>query len=481
MDMRQLLEVIGSRWRLLVACVVALVLVSVVVHGALSPKYIATASVLIDNRGLNPVVGASTQDPAQQRPLIATQSNIIGSARVTRKVVADLKLQDDPAWSEAWKSQADGAGDLSMWIGSRLLRDLEVRPGAADSNVIDIRFSARDPHTAARFANAFSQAYLATAMELRVEPSQQTATFFNNHTRALREQLSSAQQRLSSYQQKHGIISGDERVDVETALLNEMATQLTTSRAQRIDSQSRNQQARGDATISQDVLGSPVVQGLQAEVAKSEAKVQQLATTLGRNHPMLETAREELSQMRKSLASETRRIAASVGSGERVSSSREQDILQAMERQKQRVMQLRGERNQYDLLKQEVDGAQKAVDMAMQRLTQTTLESESKYTDATLLAAALPPATSSRLPLGLTAPVAALVGLMLGALFALMLEQRDPRIRGTRDVAELLGIPVLARIGTAQFKLPRAPRPPLIGRLGSIRALTGPAQAKVAR
>jgi hypothetical protein len=75
-------------------------------------------------------------------------------------------------------------------------------------------------------ANAFVQAYMDTALALRVNPARQYSGFFDQQVKDARDALEKAQAKVSAFQKAKGIIATDERLDVENARLNELSSQL---------------------------------------------------------------------------------------------------------------------------------------------------------------------------------------------------------------------------------------------------------------
>jgi chain length determinant protein EpsF len=447
-DLIKLPQIMRARRWLLAACTGILAIGALAAHMFLPPRYAATASILIDSRGLNHVLGGAATSVAQST-LIATQANIVTSERVAQQVVSDLALAGDPALQANWQAETNSTGDVSVWMAAQILRSLSVGRAAPDSTVLNITFADRSPTRAAALANAFAQAYLAVSLDLSVSPSRLTARFFDERVKGTRDALQAAQTSLSVYQRENGIVSGDEKLDIETAQLNELATALTSSRTRRIDSRSRTQQAAGNAHTSPDVMQNPVVQTLTTEVAKLEAKLKELSNSLGVNHPQYRAAREELVELQTKLAEQSRRVASSLGVGEQVSSQGEADILGALNAQRTRVLQLKNRRDQLTVLERDVDSAQKAYDQALQRFSQTTQESQSGLIDATLLTGASVPFKSTRRSPFLTVPFAAIAGLLLGIVVALTLEHRSPHIRSARDLSESFDLPILGSVGYA--------------------------------
>ena len=81
-----------------------------------------------------------------------------------------------------------------------------------------------------------------------------------------------------------------------------------------------------------------------------------------------------------------------VGTNSRINQAREGDVRSRLEAQKQRVLQLKQQRDEMGVLqREEVDSAQKAYDLVMARLTQTSLESKSRQGNVAVLSVAVPP------------------------------------------------------------------------------------------
>jgi succinoglycan biosynthesis transport protein ExoP len=71
---------------------------------------------------------------------------------------------------------------------------------ARESSVIALSYRAPDPRFAAALANAFVQAYIDTALELRTDPARQYAAFFDTRSKEARDVLEKAQARLTAFQ-----------------------------------------------------------------------------------------------------------------------------------------------------------------------------------------------------------------------------------------------------------------------------------------
>ena len=197
-----------------------------------------------------------------------------------------------------------------------------------------------------------------------------------------------------------------------------------------------------------DVTASPLIQALKVDLARQEAKLIELAGYLGENHPQYQRVKGEVDSLRARLRAESGQVAAVVGTNSRINQAREGDIRARLDAQKQRVLELKRQRDEMGVLLREVDSAQKAYDLVLARLTQTSLESKSRQGNVALLSSAVTPTeAASPRPL-LNLGLALVIGGLLGVAVAIVRELLDRRIRGAADLAEALGAPVLAEMRT---------------------------------
>ncbi|HKW39060.1 MAG TPA: GNVR domain-containing protein, partial [Burkholderiales bacterium] len=103
-------------------------------------------------------------------------------------------------------------------------------------------------------------------------------------------------------------------------------------------------------------------------------------------------------------------------------------------------------RNEFTVLKRNVDSAEKAYDTAMQRHVVSQVESRANQTNITVLNAAVVPVKPSQPKIKLNILLSAVVGTMLGIAIVLLLEMSDRRIRSGGDLH--LDVPLLAVLNT---------------------------------
>ena len=242
MSFGQFLSILRARWWV-VALVLGLTVATTVVVCLLLPKqYSAAASVVVDFKP-DPISAFAFGGGASPA-FMATQVDIIRSERVAQRVVRNLRLSENPQVRQQWQDETNGEGTIEAWLGTVFQKQMEVVP-SRESTVISTSYQAADPRFAAGLANAFAQAYIDTALELRTDPARLYSTFFERRAQEARETLEKAQSKVSAFQKEAGIIATDERLDVENARLNELSSQVTALQALAAESASRQTQAQG--------------------------------------------------------------------------------------------------------------------------------------------------------------------------------------------------------------------------------------------
>ncbi len=454
MTMSQFLLILLARKRIILVTTLVTVALTFLVSVLLPKSYNATASVLLNYKGMDTLTGIVI--PSQLLPgYMATQIDIISSKNVAGRVVDQLKLARSPEVVERFRSSTGGAGSVRDWLAELLLKNLDVVP-SRESSVVEINFRGSDPRFAAGIANAFADEYQKLSVELKAEPMKKASAYFNEQARLLRDNVEAAQSRLSKYQQERGIVSIDNRVDVELNRLNDLSAQLVAAQGQAMEAASRRGMALGArGAESPDVAASPVVQNLKVQVAAAEARLAEVGGRLGGNHPQYLSVRAEVDKIRAMLGAQLSSASNSVGNNAQILQQREAAVRAALEAQRARVLELNRNRDELGVLVKDVESAQRAFDAASQRFSQTKIEGQSEQSDISVLNPAVAPAGAAGPRVLLNTMLALFLGAVLGLAFALLAEMRERRVRSWSDLAEVLQVPVF---GVIDWRPPRRPR-----------------------
>jgi succinoglycan biosynthesis transport protein ExoP len=320
---------------------------------------------------------------------------------------------------------------------------LTVTP-ARESNVVEITFQGRSPEFVAAVANAFASEHQKMTLQLKVQPLKQASQYFTSQIKVLRENLEAAQGKLSKYQQEKGLVSVDNRLDVESSRLNDLSTQLVVVQGQLSDATSRRRQAQGvGANESPDIVSNPLVQNLKVSLAQAKAKLSEVGQRVYPNHPTYQAAKAEVDQLQAELKKTIEQTSSSVGNSAQILQRREAEVKAALAAQKVKILELNRDRDQLAVLMRDVDSAQRAYDTTMQRFSQTSLEGQSNQTDIAVLSQAMPPSKEVGPKIILNVLLSIFVGLILGVGAGLVSEMFDRRIRSERDLEDMQDTPVI--------------------------------------
>ena len=450
MTLHQILLILRAQWRIAVYIFVGVIAAVLVLNVVWPKQYTAIASVVVDIKS-DPVATANNAALVGQQAntYVNTEADIIGSERVAQRVVKTLRLDQQPEARKRWAKSPDE--DISVAIADYLLNSKVVVAPTHDSpthssNVIEISVKWSDPRTAAALANSFAQTAIDTNIDLKVEPAKQYAAWFEQRAQALRADLQAKQKRLSDFQNANGIVATDEKLDVENNRLTELSTELVTIQGLRQESQSHARQVGGDINSLPEVLQSPVIQNLKSQLAQADAKREDVATRLGKNHPDYKEVEGEIANLRTRISQESANIAASLGRTNEVNVRRESDVRAALEAQKQKVLELKHQHDQAAVMEEDVTNAQRDLDEVTKSLAQSNLESLTQQTNVVQLSTADAPKHPSSPKVVINMLLAIFLGGVLGIGTALAVEMRNRRVREPDDMVELLGVPLLGTI-----------------------------------
>ena len=437
MNLGQAIAILKARWWVAVLVLLLTVVVTLAVALNLPKYYTATSAMVVDSKP-DPVSAMMYGGMASQL-FMATQVDVIQSDRVAARVVRNLKLAENSQVRAQWLEATKGQGSIETWLAETFQKNMSVKP-SPQSSVLNLSYKSVDPRFASALANAFVQAYLETNLELRVDPAKQYSAFFDDRSKEARERLEAAQAKLSSYQKTKGIVATDERLDIENSRLSELSSQLVMLQAVSSESGSRQaaaQGASGDRT--QEVLSSGLVSGLTAEMLRSEAKLQEMSERLGDKHPQVVEAKANIASLRSKIDSETKRVTSGVGVSANINRQRVAEVRAALEAQRQKMLTMKGQRDESSVLVRDVETAQRAYDAVVARFNQSSLESQATLSNVNVLTPATPPLEPSTPPPLKIALMSILGGMALGIGAALLLEMLDKRVRTKEDASAAMG------------------------------------------
>jgi len=447
LTLSQFLQILRARRLLVAAFAIVLTLAGALISLWLPNVYLAQVALVADMKDTDPMTGNAVRSQALSNYL-NTQADIITSRAVAMKVVEKMHLADDRTLRAAFEERAQGAGSLREWIADRLSSNLEVEL-ARSSNVFHIIYAAPEAGDAALMANAFADAYIQTTIELKMDPARRQAGWFDEQVLGLRKKLEDSQEKLSDFQRENTLVTTDGRLDIETARLAGMATELVAAQTEASDARTRRDQMKraleaGRTEELPDVVRNGLVQSMKADLTRAEGKLAEAAERYGPNHPQYVAASAEVNSLRRRMLAELQTARGSIEQTAQIADQRAAQMQAALEVQKRRILELKRASDERDVLSRDVESAQRTYDAATQRASAVRLESQLDQGTVAVLAAAMPPLDPARPRLMLNTVAALLFGLALGTGLAVAAEWRDRRVRTAADIPAATGVLLLA-------------------------------------
>ena len=270
-------DTLARRWKTLALIAAAVFLASIALAFTMPPRYEAVARVQIDP-SRNPLTTKSVQRDDQLSPeAIETEVSVINSLDLARKVVAKLKLENDPEFSKGLDNQPTmSPEERSVVVANQVLADLSVGREKL-TYIIAISMRSRDAQKAAMIANAFADLYLETKVDMMAGTARSQVQWFRARLDKLQNEVRDADAKLAQYRATTGIVGNtttggggagtiaDQQVGPLSAQLavaeaDAAATQATLSAAEA-------QAARGGLDAVAEVRSSPVVADLRRQRA----------------------------------------------------------------------------------------------------------------------------------------------------------------------------------------------------------------------
>lgn len=346
-DLGRVIAAVWARKGRIIAVTAFAAVATLVVTSMMTPSYKAETRLLIESRSPNLTGGAGAaagNDPVLDSLNITSQAQLLQSTDLIRRVARDLNLAQYKEFDPAARSLLP---DLLVMVGlkqdpmaldpedrvvEKFRERLEVY-AVENSRVIGVEFSSHDPILASTIPNKMAEVYLQLQSGAKLDTHSETAKWLEPEIANLTQKVREAESKVAEYRSRNGLFRTNETNSFSSQQLNDISTELTRVRGERANAEARVENVRtalgaGRApdTIA-DVAGSQVIQRLKEAETNLQAQISDQATSLLDGHPRIKGLRAQLAQIRQQIASETRKVLASLDSEAEVSRLREQQLM----------------------------------------------------------------------------------------------------------------------------------------------------------
>lgn len=475
-DLRQVQDFFWRRWQLILATAAVITVVTFIVLLAVTPRYTATAQVLLDP-GNQKLLGAANLVPelSLDSSNVDSQVSLIRSTNLLRRVVDATKLAQDAEFGAAGRPGLFSL--LTSWFSKKPEADSNAAPGSSDAfppevlsavghlrsalevtrlqrtYVIGISVTSQDPIKAARLANAVAEAYVVDSLNARYEAAKTAANWLAQRMEGMREQVRQSEEAVANFRREHNLVttSSETKLTISEQQLSELNAKLVGARADTAAARAAYEQVSqvqaggGNLQTVPEVIKSPVITQLRNQQAVVAQKVAELASRYNNDHPEVIRGRAELRDINNSISAETGRIISNL--------KNEYDVARAREGSLENSLNLisgaSGLDNSVGIRLRELE----RINAANKTLFENFL-SQSKVTAAqstfdirdsrVISPASKGPQSFPRKTLVLS--LALVVGCLIGIGGGVALDMLNSGFTTQREIEEKLGIPVLASI-----------------------------------
>jgi len=475
---RQYLRIALRRRYVILGAIAACILLGLIVTLLMTPKYTATATIEISRESsqVTNIQGVERETSVADQEFYQTQYGLLESRSLSERVATQLRLVDDPKFYERFGvshketafQMVDGRYAASgraarQRVAGQVLRDhLNVSPTRL-SRLVDIRFTSPDAEFSARVVNAWSESFIQTNLERKVQATSYGRNLLQRQLAQQKERLDQSQRQLVGYASQERIINlpaqqnGDGSTAERSIVADDLASinaALSQATAERIASEARYHEV-GRAGASPEALRNQAINSLRQRRAELAADYQRLMTQFEPGYPAARSIQSQINQLDRSITSEERRVSGSLEADYRSAVERERGLQARVEQLKGSYLDLRRRSIQYNIFQQEVDTNRALYEGLLQRFKEIGVAGGVGVNNIAIVDQAEVPQKPSSPRLLINLAIALLAGLGIGALLAFTLEQMDEAIADPGEIERRLGLPLLGSVPKVEGTTPR--------------------------
>ncbi|MCF4098212.1 exopolysaccharide transport family protein [Maritalea mediterranea] len=326
-------HLLGAILKRLPRILIVTILVAAAVYvltSMMTPKYDATASILVEAR-LDTFVSADERrqngsSQAADDAAIASQIQLLKSRETLLQVVDQLDLRSNPEFTQSsgglmstimglvGREQTAPSKSLDDRIVAKLNGNI-VASRARDSRVIDITYRSESRQTAADVANALAAALEKRRSNLTIEDTANATRWLEQEIDRLRKDVAEAENKVAEFRVNNDLFTGQSNNSLLGQQLSEISRQISAASERKNAALTRSRLIQDLLKKGQpvesvpDVRESPIVQRMLEQKANFQASRAQNAATLLDNHPTIQSLDAQISDINAQIAAEGRRIA----------------------------------------------------------------------------------------------------------------------------------------------------------------------------
>lgn len=467
-DVRAIWTALRRNLPLIVGTVAAALIAALIVTLLTTPRYIAQASVQIDQESDRVLSTQDVQPTSAYQDadrFLQTEVDVLQSRAMAIRVAQALKLFGNADFYRAMNAKdslgtgrPDPVGEQEKTLGL-LSTNLRVNL-PRNSRVVAISFESPDAVLAARIANTYAKAFITGNLQRKYESSAYARDFLGNQLVEAKARLENTERQLNAYARSAGLINTQGAApaaegsraaggsqSVTTASLVQLNQAYNAAQSTRIAAEQKWRTVESAPLLSiGDVLSNRAVQDLLQQRAIKTVALREERARHRDDYPAVQEAQAQVTELNTQVNTLASSIRASI----------RDDYLQAQRQEAALAGQVSGLKGatlseqdrsvQYNILAREVDTNRTLYDGLLQRFKEVSAASGIASNNISVVDQADPPIIPSSPKLFFNMALALLAGFALAAALVFFREQIDDTVRAPADIEAKLGIPLLGTI-----------------------------------
>ena len=408
--------------------------------------------------------------------VIESDSRILTSDKLLTMVASTLKLQDDPRFVGVRSSTRTGfLGGKAVQPAHGNLNDPHVRNAIIGNlrshltvarvprtRMIAISYSSASPQLSADIVNTLESEFIKNNFIAHYSNTQQVTTWLTGQIDDLRAVVQDSQDRMVDLQKKLGISALDPSHSMIVQEISNLEKGASDATEQRVLDEARYQILRSlPPDRIQDIFTSTgtgmngsqgLLDSLRSQRALANADLARLQPVYGVNYPQVKQLNAQIQALNREIEKEETAVinkARDTSSIAHAAEAQAKGVLDA------RVRELYGQRDdivRYELLTEEYESNRHMYESILARLREAAVDAGLDSADISVVdLASLPIEPSSMSPATLGG-IGLVFGLFGGLAIAHLLERMDTRMRDSKQIQDLLGVPVIAIVPQTNWK-----------------------------
>lgn len=494
-DLRWLLGVLRRRKVMVMFCMAVIPVIVTFVVFSLTPRYQASARILIEgNREQIVDIKSVQKDISFDLSTVETEAEVIRSREIAVKAVERLGLLDTPEFNPTLATKKPPTAFEKMlakyldpavkWARKKV--DLsyidnlihpkpatpaapptheELLEGAVDkllagtfvipaplARVITIQFSSTDPALAARAANTLAALYIEGQQDQKVAATERASVWLAERVDEMRSLVVESQRKLEEFRNTAGIVEiGDDTLLRQQ--LSEITKTLLITETERADLRARYERVRdlvdqpGGIDSASNVLDSSLIYTLRLQETQLRNDLNELRSRYRDGHPTVVQTLNKLSDLRATIAFEIKKILGRLETEARIADAKVAKIKGLLAELEVQFDFEREAEVTIRALATEVNANKQLYEVLLERLKETDVQDATlQQAEARIISRAITPRTPVFPRKRIMIFASVLIAVVLGVLLGIGLEYLIPGFRTLHELEQDTGFPVLSMV-----------------------------------